>query len=186
MDLAELLEVGRADRATVKSLGTMVRPLTSTERWSSISRTSAAPELDRTQRRSEGPGEHALDHTLQAVARTLDAHPGEATEAESARGRHSTTARARPIAADDASSRAESGAPSAPMGPEVQSLAFHRSLGRVAEWQTRWLQVPVSERTWGFKSPLAHSEGTTQPRSLEPTPAADVGTRHDLDECRTG
>lgn len=27
---------------------------------------------------------------------------------------------------------------------------------RVAERQTRWLQVPVSERAWGFKSPLAH------------------------------
>ena len=27
---------------------------------------------------------------------------------------------------------------------------------RVAEWQTRWLQVPVLERAWGFKSPLAH------------------------------
>jgi hypothetical protein len=26
----------------------------------------------------------------------------------------------------------------------------------VAEWQTRWLQVPVFERMWGFKSPLAH------------------------------
>ena len=24
-------------------------------------------------------------------------------------------------------------------------------------WQTRWLQVPVPERVWGFKSPLAHS-----------------------------
>ena len=30
---------------------------------------------------------------------------------------------------------------------------------RVAEWQTRWLQVPVSERAWGFKSPLAHRGG---------------------------
>ncbi len=29
-------------------------------------------------------------------------------------------------------------------------------LGRVAKWQTRWLQVPVFARTWGFKSPLAH------------------------------
>lgn len=28
---------------------------------------------------------------------------------------------------------------------------------RVAERQTRWLQVPVSERAWGFKSPLAHT-----------------------------
>ena len=27
---------------------------------------------------------------------------------------------------------------------------------RVAEWQTRWLQVPVPARAWGFKSPLAH------------------------------
>ena len=24
-------------------------------------------------------------------------------------------------------------------------------------WQTRWLQVPVPERVWGFKSPLAHA-----------------------------
>ena len=31
---------------------------------------------------------------------------------------------------------------------------------RVAEWQTRWLQVPVSARTWGFKSPLAHQYET--------------------------
>jgi hypothetical protein len=30
--------------------------------------------------------------------------------------------------------------------------------GRVAEWQTRWLQVPVSFGTWGFKSPFAHQE----------------------------
>ena len=29
-------------------------------------------------------------------------------------------------------------------------------LGRVAEWQTRWLQVPVRATSWGFKSPLAH------------------------------
>jgi hypothetical protein len=26
-------------------------------------------------------------------------------------------------------------------------------------WQTRWLQVPVLERAWGFKSPLAHNSG---------------------------
>ena len=29
--------------------------------------------------------------------------------------------------------------------------------GEWRNWQTRWLQVPVSVRTWGFKSPLAHS-----------------------------
>src|SRR6478735_3023254 len=32
---------------------------------------------------------------------------------------------------------------------------------RVAERQTRWLQVPVSERAWGFKSPLAHADERT-------------------------
>ena len=26
----------------------------------------------------------------------------------------------------------------------------------MAKWQTRWLQVPVFARTWGFKSPLAY------------------------------
>ena len=30
---------------------------------------------------------------------------------------------------------------------------------RVAKWQTRWLQVPVSARTCGFKSRLAHVRG---------------------------
>ena len=38
----------------------------------------------------------------------------------------------------------------------IKAIDSQRSLGRVAEWQTRWLQVPVSVRTWGFKSPLAH------------------------------
>lgn len=35
-----------------------------------------------------------------------------------------------------------------------------RSLGRVAEWQTRWLQVPVSFGTWGFKSPSPTRSGS--------------------------
>ena len=37
-------------------------------------------------------------------------------------------------------------------------VTFRSSLGRVAKWQTRWLQVPVFERMWGFKSPLAHEQ----------------------------
>src|SRR5829696_2123982 len=41
--------------------------------------------------------------------------------------------------------------------------------GRVAERQTRWLQVPVSARTWGFKSPLAHQcDVARHRRHLEP------------------
>ena len=43
---------------------------------------------------------------------------------------------------------------------EVQTLNSIASVipsrARVAKWQTRWLQVPVFVRTWGFKSPLAH------------------------------
>src|SRR4051794_19509769 len=35
---------------------------------------------------------------------------------------------------------------------------------RVAERQTRWLQVPVSERAWGVKSPLAHVRLAPGPR----------------------
>ena len=41
---------------------------------------------------------------------------------------------------------------------------------RVAEWQTRWLQVPVSERAWGFKSPLAHPLSCLRTKeTLEPS-----------------
>src|SRR3954453_9985894 len=42
-----------------------------------------------------------------------------------------------------------------------------RSCARVAERQTRWLQVPVSERAWGFKSPLAHA---SEPREINDFP----------------
>src|SRR6266516_3303019 len=33
-----------------------------------------------------------------------------------------------------------------------------RTAGEWRNWQTRRLQVPVSERMWGFKSPLAHQQ----------------------------
>lgn len=42
---------------------------------------------------------------------------------------------------------------------ETFRFRWKRSCARVAERQTRWLQVPVSERVWGFKSPLAHANG---------------------------
>ncbi len=45
---------------------------------------------------------------------------------------------------------------------DVASVAFDSSFGRVAKWQTRWLQVPVFARTWGFKSPLAHLKTVMQ------------------------
>ena len=47
--------------------------------------------------------------------------------------------------------------------------------GRVAEWQTRWLQVPVSFGTWGFKSPFAHQNNC----SSEPENQVTVRSLHD-------
>ena len=35
-------------------------------------------------------------------------------------------------------------------------LPLRFSTGEWRNWQTRRIQVPVSERMWGFKSPLAH------------------------------
>src|SRR3981189_1074356 len=37
-------------------------------------------------------------------------------------------------------------------------LAWLFHSGEWRNWQTRRIQVPVSERVWGFKSPLAHHE----------------------------
>ena len=48
---------------------------------------------------------------------------------------------------------------------ETGRCSWKRSCARVAERQTRWLQVPVSERAWGFKSPLAHAH--KEPRSSD-------------------
>src|ERR1035438_1252231 len=36
------------------------------------------------------------------------------------------------------------------------SAAIVSATGEWRNWQTRRIQVPVSARTWGFKSPLAH------------------------------
>jgi hypothetical protein len=45
---------------------------------------------------------------------------------------------------------------SGPDGVKSVRAILARAAGRVAEWQTRTVQVRVSVRTWGFNSPLAH------------------------------
>lgn len=40
----------------------------------------------------------------------------------------------------------------------VRPVPLSAHLREWRNWQTRWLQVPVFERTWGFKSPLAHEK----------------------------
>ena len=73
--------------------------------------------------------------------------------------------------------------------PRAPSTLVARGAGRLpcppccsGEWrnrQTRWLQVPVTERSWGFKSPLAHRRGlSTQPAAhvdITPGQMARVG-----------
>jgi hypothetical protein len=50
----------------------------------------------------------------------------------------------------------------------------------VAKWQTRWLQVPVFERTWGFKSPLAHESDLKRGAAT----AKSVGQQKTQKDCR--
>ena len=49
--------------------------------------------------------------------------------------------------------------------------------GEWRNWQTRWLQVPVSVRTWGFKSPLAHHSSGCNPPVIGFE--VDDGSMHD-------
>ena len=87
--------------------------------------------LDRFDPAAEGLGERALDEALRGVARTAARRPPRL-----------------PSLVGVIVSRLSRAAP---------LLTLPRTLGRVAEWQTRTVQVRVSVRTWGFNSPLAHS-----------------------------
>jgi len=48
------------------------------------------------------------------------------------------------------------------------SAAIVSATGEWRNWQTRRIQVPVSARTWGFKSPIAHLEVPGQLGCVEP------------------
>jgi hypothetical protein len=65
-----------------------------------------------------------------------------------------------------------------PLGTRLPSPLL--LLGRVAEWQTRWLQVPVRATSWGFKSPLAHCDicGGATPRHPPAVTSAEATSRH--------
>jgi hypothetical protein len=174
---------------TEKSLGTMRRPLTSMERLSSISRTRRRPS---SMGRIEPRERRNTPSTIRSKRCSNDCNPI-GVRARLLPGRDTGPSSAGPIAADrtdeipvhlshanliarpamrfastcrtgisslDGLQRACDGLAAA--------LAFGSPLARVAEWQTRWLQVPVRETSWGFKSPLAH-DGSRMPGS-EPAP----------------
>ena len=128
-------------------------------------------DLDRLHVALERPGEHPADRAFDLLLEALEyAHvpplqmnpivSGKSSKPRDTRSAQGTRYR---------SGRAE--APKRCAGRLRIVLAFpgwfagiSADRARVAERQTRWLQVPVSARTWGFKSPLAH----------QPTP----GRRH--------
>src|SRR5918995_1779731 len=116
-------------------------------------------DLDGLHRAAEGPGEDTGDHGLEPL---LEALQGVHRQASSRRtvvvGRHQ-----RP---PDRCGRAyRPGAAPPRWRPGVRPIGRARQgwgslsplLARVAERQTRCVQVAVSERAWGFKSPLAHT-----------------------------
>ncbi len=133
-----VLDVGEpgvvlGERWMVNSLGTIRRPLTSTDRLSSISRISRRPSsigrMVLLARRENTPS------TIRSSRRSRDCMPMLVVEATGVPG----------------------------WAAAHEALAFRPPLGRVAEWQTRWLQVPVRATSWGFKSPLAHDSVASVP-----------------------
>src|SRR5207302_9977176 len=87
----------------------------------------ATAQLDGLQPAPERFGEGALDQAFEATLELLQSHAGA-----------SIAMAIRPPSGDTGSG----------------TLGF--PTGEWRNWQTRRIQVPVSERTWGFKSPLAH------------------------------
>ncbi len=75
VDLAEVLEVGLAE-AHREEVGDDDAALHVDRAMVVDLAHELATDLDRTQRRAEGPGEHAVDHTLQASLESVDPHPG--------------------------------------------------------------------------------------------------------------
>ena len=97
-------------------------------------------ELDGLKAAAEGLGEDALDETLEPALELLESH-GWRNSIEPGRLDHGDAA---------------GSAPRPARRTGVARLPCHFHSGEWRNWQTRRIQVPVSERMWGFKSPLAH------------------------------
>ena len=94
-------------------------------------------DLDGLESAAEGLVEAALDQPLEPALEPLESHGGSVPAAYSDR--------AGTLRADGCRRR--------------PTATLRAPSGEWRNWQTRRLQVPVSARTWGFKSPLAHREG---------------------------
>ena len=54
---------------------------------------------------------------------------------------------------------------------------------RVAEWQTRWLQVPVPVRAWRFNSSLAHKPDSRLARGGNKRLGLFLASPHNIKKC---
>ena len=107
-------------------LGATGRPLTPRVRPVVEHARHPMTDLDGLESAAEGLVERALDQPLEPALEPLESH-----------GRIVVSADHRPLDA-------------------WGTLVRCATPGEWRNWQTRRLQVPVSERMWGFKSPLAH------------------------------
>ena len=116
-------------------------------------------DLDRLHGAAERLGEGAGDHLLQLVLEALQ--PAHVRSPPSARAR-SSSVRTLPAMLSGPAPPSDSARPRAPQpsGRFGDGLRAGIACARFSrEWrnrQTRTVQVRVSERTWGFNSPLAH------------------------------
>ena len=116
-------------------------------------------DLDGLEPAAEGLVEGALDQPLEPPLEPLESH------AESVPSNPSCTAAPTPLPGTSRTRRTPAGVETEMFGVGECGLPC-RTPGEWRNWQTRRLQVPVSERMWGFKSPLAHRSGTRRTRRL--------------------
>ena len=172
-------------------LGTMRRPLTSTERLSSISRTRRRPSsigrmlllLERENTPStirSTPCSNDCNPMLSAHSSGLSPRSNARRRCPASRFRSCAAGARLVLATAPRGPHAQPVRPAAPRGLLLGTIrgaplpeSVLGAVGEVAtvtwfhsgEWrnrQTRWLQVPVFARMWGFKSPLAHGKAPAQ------------------------
>ena len=175
----------RGDRTTMKTLGA-IRPLTPTRRSRSISAGQTAGYLHRldpaTQGRREGPSTRRSRRCSNCWSPIVVDQP---TGAMCAPGcarlqplgslvsrkhpdlgiRMTAEAFVSPRILSNTRTRGAERRRSACSGiSRTRRVVLRLAHGRVAELARRRIQVPVSERMWGFKSPLAHEHERTGSR----------------------
>ena len=172
------------DRA--RSSANRTRPSRPRRRRSGVPAGSRAPPPDPPPTRPKpvalgAVGEFRWDASRQEWVSTATPAPVAAEQrrpdvaaAAGGRGASSSWTSARRVSGSAGTRGRSAGSPSHRSRP-ASGLARARAMehtgprARVAEWQTRWLQVPVPERAWGFKSPLAHRR-TSSVNAVDLTP----------------